>query len=177
MRCPCIRVSRVNTMKSGEDRTIFHIILMAENYCLVISAVVCERKSMITWDCSTIWIRCGSRVRRLRSNEIFEPCRKTWMTHIILKNYFDCPSFILLTLPWTRGWIWSPSQNLDHGCIKDQLPYPNQVQDSKPQSGISSILQSPKRGLKGHGWSLHLQNQDREPKFGSWVYQRPVTIS
>ena len=110
MRCPYIRVSRVNTMKSGEDRTIFHIIIRAENYCLVISAVVCERKSMITWDCSTIWIRCGSRVRRLRSNEIFEPCRKTWMTHIILKNYFDCPSFILLTLPWTRGWIWSPSR-------------------------------------------------------------------
>ena len=25
--------------------------------------------------------------------------------------------------------------------------------------------------------SLHLHNQDREPKFGSWVYQRPVTIS
>ena len=34
-----------------------------------------------------------------------------------------------------------------------------------------------KLGLKGHGWSLHLQNEDREPQFGSWVYQRPVTIS
>ena len=69
------------------------------------------------------------------------------------------------------------SQNLDHGCIKDQWPYPNQDQDAKPQSGTSSILQSPKWGLKGHGCSLHLQNQDREPKFGSWVYQRTVTIS
>merc|ERR1711954_297898 len=69
------------------------------------------------------------------------------------------------------------SQNLDHGYIKDQQPYLNQYQDAKPQSVTSSILQSPKCGLKGHGYSLHLQNEDREPKFGSWVYQRPVTIS
>merc|ERR1712081_82164 len=69
------------------------------------------------------------------------------------------------------------SQKLDHGCIKDKCPYPNQYQDAKPQSGTSSILQSPKWGLKGHGCSLHLQHQDREPKFGIWVNQRPVTIS
>ena len=43
-------------------------------------------------------------------------------------------------------------------------------QDAKPKSGTSSILQSPKWGLKGHGCSLHLQNQDREPKFGTWKY-------
>ena len=61
------------------------------------------------------------------------------------------------------------SQNSEHGYIKDQRSYPNQDQDSKPQSGTSSILQSPKSGLKGHGCSLHLQNQDREPKFGIWV--------
>ena len=36
------------------------------------------------------------------------------------------------------------SQNLDHRCIKDHGPYPNQDQDAKPQSGTSSILQSPK---------------------------------
>ena len=69
------------------------------------------------------------------------------------------------------------SQNLDPGCVKDQWPYSNQGQDAKLQSGTSSIFQSPKRGLKGYGCSLHLQNQDRVPKFGSWVYQRPVTIS
>ena len=69
------------------------------------------------------------------------------------------------------------SQNLEYGYTKDQWPYPNQYQDAKPQSGTSSVLQSPKSGLKGHGCSLHLQNQDREPKFGTWVYQRPVTIS
>ena len=69
------------------------------------------------------------------------------------------------------------SQNSDHGYIKDKQPYPNQDQDAKPPSGTSSILQSPKSGVKGHGGSLHLQNKDREPNFGTRVYQRPVTIS
>ena len=68
------------------------------------------------------------------------------------------------------------SQNYEHGCIEDHWPYLNQDQDANPQSGTSSILQSSKWGLKGHGCSLHLQNQDREPKFGICVYQRPVTI-
>ena len=69
------------------------------------------------------------------------------------------------------------SQNSDHWYIKDQGPYRNWDQDAKLQSGTSSVLQSPKWGLKGHGCSLLFQNQDREPKFGIWVYQRPVTIS
>jgi len=60
------------------------------------------------------------------------------------------------------------SQNLAYGCTKYQWPYPNQYQDAKPQSGTSSVLQSPKSGLKCHGCYLHLQNQDREPKFGIW---------
>ena len=51
-------------------------------------------------------------------------------------------------------------QNSNHGCIKDQLPYPNQVQDAKPQWGTCSVLPSPKWGLKGHGCSLHLQNKN-----------------
>ena len=69
------------------------------------------------------------------------------------------------------------SQNLEQGCIKDQIHYPNEDEDAKPQSGTSSILQSLKSGLKGHGCPLHLQYQDREPKLGTWVYQRSVTIS
>merc|ERR1711954_432859 len=69
------------------------------------------------------------------------------------------------------------SQNLEYWCTKDQQPYPNQYQDAKLQSGPSSILQSPISGLEGHGCSLHLQNQHREPKFRIWVYQGPVTIS
>ena len=77
----------------------------------------------------------------------------------------------------TLASLLTESQNLDHGWIKDQWPYPNKDQDAKPQSGTSSILKSPKWGLKGHGCSLHLQNQDRKPKFESWVYRRPVTIS
>ena len=36
----------------------------------------------------------------------------------------------------------------------------NQDQDAYPQSGTSSILENPKSGLEGYGWSLHLQNQD-----------------
>ena len=69
------------------------------------------------------------------------------------------------------------SQNLEHGCIKDQWQYPNQDPDVKPKSGAFSILRIRIWGLKGHGCSLHLQNQVREPKFIILVYQRPVTIS
>ena len=69
------------------------------------------------------------------------------------------------------------SRKSDHGWIIDQGPYPNHDQDPKPQSGTSSILQSPKSGPKGHRCSLHLQNQDRETKFGMRLYQRAVTIS
>ena len=79
---------------------------------------------------------------------------------------------ILCTLKINIG-----SQHSECGWIKDQWQYPNQYQDAKPQSGTASILQSPKSGLKGHGCSLHLQNQDKEPKFGSVVYQEPITIS
>ena len=46
-------------------------------------------------------------------------------------------------------------------CIKDQSPSQNQDQDPKHQSGTSHNLQGPQSGLKGHGCSLHLQNQDR----------------
>ena len=60
------------------------------------------------------------------------------------------------------------SQNLEYGCTKDWWPYPNQYQEAKPQSWTSSVLQSPKSGLKGHWFYLHLQNQDRELKFGIW---------
>ena len=66
--------------------------------------------------------------------------------------------------------IRTESKNSDHDCIKDQWTYSNQDQDAKPQSGTSRIFQSLKWGLKGHWCSLHLQNQNREPKFRSWLY-------
>merc|ERR1711954_282554 len=66
------------------------------------------------------------------------------------------------------------SQNSEHECITDQGLYPNQDHDAKPQSGTSSISQSPKSGLKGHGYYLHLQNQDRVLIFGTMVYQKLV---
>ena len=55
--------------------------------------------------------------------------------------------------------------------------FPTQNHDPKPQSGTSIILQSPKSRLKGHGCSLHLQNHNKEPKCGSWMYQGSVTRS
>ena len=64
------------------------------------------------------------------------------------------------------------SQNLHHGYIKDQWPYPNQPQDANPPSGTSSILQSPKWGLSRHGCSL----KQGELEFGTWVHQSPDTI-
>ena len=57
------------------------------------------------------------------------------------------------------------SQNWEQGCVKDQVPHPNQDKIAKTQSGTSSIFQSPKTGLLGHGCRLGLQIQDREPKF------------
>ena len=53
------------------------------------------------------------------------------------------------------------SQNSDHVSIKDKWPYLNQDQDAKPQTWISSTFQSPKGGPKGHGYSLHLQYQEK----------------
>merc|ERR1711954_484789 len=57
------------------------------------------------------------------------------------------------------------------GHIQIKIKTPN------PISGTSSTLKSPKLGLKGHSYSLHLQNQDKMPKFRSRVHQRPVSIS
>ena len=69
------------------------------------------------------------------------------------------------------------SQILEYWYIRNHWTYLNQDQDAQPQSGTSSILQSPKWGLEGHGCSWHLQNQDRMPQFWSLVYQRPMTLS
>ena len=69
------------------------------------------------------------------------------------------------------------SQNMKHGSIKCQWQHSNQDQDAKIQSGTSSVLQSPKSRLEGHGCTLFLQNQERQPKLGTWLYQTPVTKS
>ena len=67
-------------------------------------------------------------------------------------------------------------QNLEHGCNKDQWLYENKGQDAKPQSGTSNILQSPKSGLKGHGYSLHpyikIERKNMEPECtrDQWSY-------
>ena len=56
------------------------------------------------------------------------------------------------------------NMNLDHEYIKDHQPCPNQDQDAKPKSGNSSPHKTPYQTHERHGCSLHLQNQDREPK-------------
>ena len=84
------------------------------------------------------------------------------------------PNWLYLNFRWSQcheTFRESPSKDPDHIQMKVKMPNPSQE-----QSGTSSILQSPKWWLKGHGCSLHLQNQDRQPKFGRWVYQRSVTI-
>merc|ERR1711954_513899 len=65
-----------------------------------------------------------------------------------------------------RSWVYQRPVIISKYRSKRQTPVRNHQQPPKP-----------KMRLKGHGCSLHLQSQDREPKFGSWVYQRPVTIS
>ena len=70
-------------------------------------------------------------------------------------------------------WAWSKPMRRS---MQDFWPYPNKDQDDRPQWGTSSILQSPISGFKGHRSSLRLQNQDRKPKFGTWVYKRPMTL-
>ena len=68
-------------------------------------------------------------------------------------------------------------QNLENKFPNNLWPYPNHDQDVKPQWGTSSILYVPKSGLKGYRCSLHLENQESEPIFETWVYEKPVTIS
>ena len=77
----------------------------------------------------------------------------------------------------TQPWAVLEGSNFEGTSSLVKNPYSIKDQDCKLQSGTSSIPQSPKSGLKGHGSSLHLQNQDRKPKFGAWLYQIPVTIS
>ena len=69
------------------------------------------------------------------------------------------------------------SQNSAYGCIRDEWPYPNQVQDTWTTSGTYKVFKSSKCGLNGHGCSLHLQYQKGDSKFGILVYQIPVTIA
>merc|ERR1711954_400695 len=65
-----------------------------------------------------------------------------------------------------RSWVYQRPVIISKSRSKCQTPVRNLQRPPKPQMRT-----------EGHGCSLHLQNQDREPKFGSWVYQRPVTIS
>jgi len=49
------------------------------------------------------------------------------------------------------------SKTSDHIQIKIKIPYPSHE--------LPAFSNAPYQDLKGHGCSLHLQNQDRELKF------------
>ena len=65
-------------------------------------------------------------------------------------------------------WCLGVPKTSDHILINIRIPNPSQ------ESPVSS--NDPNEDLKGHGCSWHLQNQDREPKFGIHLYDRPVII-
>merc|ERR1712112_758672 len=67
------------------------------------------------------------------------------------------------------------SQNLHHGCIKDQLPYPNKDQDANPSQEPPASSKAPNQDLQDMDVLCTFKIKI-EPKFGSWVCQRPVTI-
>ena len=91
-----------------------------------------------------------------------------------------------LPMPQIRTWrtwmFFAPSKSrwrakvqiVDVSKISDHIQIIIKMLNPSQEHPASS---KPKWGLKGHGCSFHLQNQDREPKFLIWVYQRPVTIS
>ena len=68
------------------------------------------------------------------------------------------------------------SKKLEYWCINNHWTDPNKDQDTKPQSWTSSILQSPKWGLQGHGCPLHLQIKIESPNLDygcvndQWLY-------
>ena len=80
-------------------------------------------------------------------------------------------------------WIMGISKISNHIQIKIKIPTLSQappVSSKAPNEDLKDIAvlctfkikmesqnldQGYIKGLKGHGWSLHLQNQDRDPKF------------
>ena len=73
--------------------------------------------------------------------------------------------------------IMIESQKLDHGCIKTSDHIQIKIKIPNPSQEPQASSKDPNEDVRGHGCSLHLQNQDREQKFRSWVYKRPMTIS
>ena len=98
----------------------------------------------------------------------FRGAKNIYVLEVLIWGFGGCWRF--LTGVWNFDIPGMSKKISEHGYFKDSWPYPNQDENAKPQSGTSSILQSFKSGLKGQRSSLNLQNQDRQPKLGSWVY-------
>ena len=107
------------------------------------------------------------------SNQVPDSKPQPWASNILQSPNQDLKDMDVLS----TFKIKIESRNLQHWHTKEQWLYRKRDQDAKSQSGTSSILISPKAGLKGHWCSLHLQHQDGEPKFRLWLYQKPVTPS
>ena len=94
-------------------------------------------------------------------------------------NIFQCPKYEL------KGCKWSLDlQNQDRGKkilepsgVEVQLNIQIKIKIPKSQSESYSIPKNHKSRLKGHEFSLHLQNRDKKSIFWTGVYHRPVTIS
>ena len=65
--------------------------------------------------------------------------------------------------------IWKNGVTKTSDHIQIKITMPNPSQDAPASS------KAPNEDLKD--MDVHLQNQGREPKFVSWVFQRPVNIS
>ena len=51
------------------------------------------------------------------------------------------------------------------------------IKMTNPIQESSGFSKAPNQELKGMGVLSIFKNQDREPKFRTWLYQRPVVIS
>ena len=78
------------------------------------------------------------------------------------------------------------SKTNDHIQIKIKMPNPHQepqASSKAPNEDLKDMdaLCTFKIKIGRQNWEyspqLHLENQDREPKFRTWVYQRLVTIA
>merc|ERR1711954_451018 len=65
---------------------------------------------------------------------------------------------------------------LEPSGVEVQLNIQIKIKIPKSQSESYSIPKNHKSRLKGHEFSLHLQNQDKKSIFWTGVYHRPVTI-
>ena len=127
-----------------------------------------------------------------RQNQDIELKFESWVYQrpvTIYKQWSWCQTPVRILLhpskphirPWRTLIFFAPSkssksQNVDHWCIKNLWSNQIMIMMPNPNQKIQHPPKSPS-GFIGHGCSSHIQNQDKELKLGTCVYQRLVTIS